>query len=137
MMVGPGVAGQAPAQMGETIPLRRRMKSKLEDVWQGLIGSDRSVAHYLWSRPEGNNRQGYAGISLLATTPQQQKFVDDVLAQLKKVMDLCDDKETSRIDLTPKIQTELGALNQTLAAAPSRAPAAAPAEAPAAAPAED
>jgi len=83
---------------------RRRLKNQLQAAWEGIIGNDEKMGHRWWRPPEGASRDGYAGISVLATTEQQQAFIDGLLKQLQAVMDLCDNMEALQTELADRIQ---------------------------------
>ena len=68
---------------------------------------------------------------MLATAEHQQAYVDQLLTELKVVMDLCDNTEAAEVDLMAGIEGRLTLLSQTLAAPVPVAPAPEPAEEPA------
>jgi hypothetical protein len=120
--VMPG-APVAPAVEAPTAPLRRRLKTGLEAVWEGLAGNDPSTAHHLWRPPDGGVRTQTVGVSLLAAAPYQQAFIDSLLAKLKALMDACDNKEAIQTELVTSLQTALDELGRAVASPPVAAPA--------------
>jgi len=116
-------APAAPAVEVPTAPLRRRVKTRLDAVWEGLAGGDPANAHHLWRPPEGGVRTETVGVSLLAKAPHQQAFIDNLLAKMKVLMDACDDKETVQTELVTRIETALDDLSRTAASPPVAAPA--------------
>ena len=106
---------------------RRRLKSRLLAAWEGICGDDPRASYVRW-RPEGTEPP-QQGVYVAATDPSHEAFMKELLARLKELMTVCDDKENEKTydDLVAQVQEELGTLNQLLARGPTVGGAAQPA----------
>jgi len=105
---------------------RRRLKSRLQAVWEGLCGNDVKMSYVRW-RPEGGEAPT-TGI-YAAADPAHEAFMKNLLATLKELMAVCDEKkekeeeevksQTAYDALVAQVQEQLSALNQLLGGGPT------------------